>query len=108
MVYINLKSAIYEAEKANGVHDLDHISRDMLHQITVAQIRKQPLCISDLAQNSQHGTAPTVYARLKKLVEAGWIERSENKNDKRSVILTITPKTQTTIKKISRVLERSI
>lgn len=108
MVYIDLKSAIHQAEKAHGVHDLDHISRDILHEITLAQLGKQPLCISDLARNSRHGTAPTIYTRIKKLVDAGWVERSENEDDKRSVILTITPKTQTVIKKISKVLERAL
>ncbi len=107
MDYITLKTAIQEAERNHGIQDLDHVSREILHEITIAHHKGQHLRISDIARKLQYGTPPTIYARIKELVDGGWVERLENENDKRSMLLTITPKAKTVFRKISKALERA-
>lgn len=103
--YTHLRQAIAEAERQHGLHELDHVMRELLHDIAVACMNNEKLRITHLARDAAHGTFPTLNARLKKLVEGGWIERRGDAQDRRSVILEVTPKTVAAFNMISDALE---
>ena len=105
MKYTRLRQAIAEAEKLHGLHELDHVMRDLLHDIAAACRNNERLRVTHLTKDSAHGTFPTLNARLKKLVEGGWIERKDDDQDRRSVILAVTPKTIDAFTMISNALE---
>lgn len=105
MKYTRLRQAIAEAEKQHGLHELDHVMRELLHDIAQACMNNEKLRVTHLAKDSAHGTFPTLNARLKKLVEGGWIERKDDEHDKRSVILEVTPKTIDAFNMISTALD---
>ena len=79
--------------------------RDLLHAITEAHVKNEPLRVSHLMRNPDHGTFPTISAKLKKLVEGGWVERRGDEQDRRSVRLEATPKTLAAFDQISNALD---
>jgi DNA-binding MarR family transcriptional regulator len=105
MKYTRLRQAIAEAERKHGLHELDHVMRELLHDIAQACMNNERLRVSHLAKDSVHGTFPTLNSRLKKLIEGGWIERKDDESDKRSVLLEVTPKTIDAFKSISNALD---
>lgn len=105
MKYTTLRQAIVEAEKQHGLHELDFMMRELLHAITQAHVNNEPMRVSHLMKNPAHGTFPTISAKLKKLVDGGWIERRGDDQDRRSVLLEATPKTLSTFSMISDLLE---
>lgn len=105
MKYTTLRQAIVEAEKQHGLHELDFMMRELLHAITHAHVNNEPLRVSHLMKNPAHGTFPTISAKLKKLVDGGWVERRGDDQDRRSVLLEATPKTLATFDQISSLLE---
>ena len=105
MKYTRLRQAIADAEKKHGLHELDHVMRELLHDIAQACMNNERLRVTHLARDSAHGTFPTLNARLKKLVEGGWSERKGDENDRRSVLLEVTPKTIEAFTMISTALD---
>ncbi|MCA3561283.1 MAG: winged helix DNA-binding protein [Aestuariivirga sp.] len=79
--------------------------RELLHAITTAQINNEPMRVSHLMRDPAHGTFPTISAKLKKLVDGGWVERRGDSSDKRSVLLEATPKTLEAFDSISNALD---
>jgi len=104
MKYIQLKEAIAKAERAHGVHELDPSTREILQTIAAANLAETKIRVSDIKNENVYGTLPTVLSRLQKLVNAGFIERREDADDRRVVLLQITSKAKTVFKKISKAL----
>ena len=103
--YIELKEAIAAAERENGIHELDFLSREILQKIAAANLKKQSVRVSSISEGNGFGTMPTLHARLTKLVDGGWIEKVDDPADARAVLLEITPKTKSIFRKISNALE---
>lgn len=99
MSYVNLIAAISAAEKENGLATLDAISKEILQMIACASLAHGKIRVSDITREG-HSTFPTVIGRLRKLADDGWITRTEDPEDKRVVLLDITPKTQAVFDKI--------
>ena len=93
MSYVNLIAALSAAERQHGLGSLDVISREILQMIACASLTHDKIRISDITREG-HVTFPTVIARIRKLSEDGWIARHEDPDDKRVMLLSITPKTQ--------------
>lgn len=106
MKYVKLKTAIAAAEKEHGIHSLDFVSREILHTIASANLMDVRCRVSDVVKEEIFGTPPTVYARLNKLVEGGWIVKKEDEEDRRAALLEITPMARAKFKKMSKALER--
>ena len=102
--YIELKEAIATAEQRHGIHELDFLSREILHKIAAANLKKQSVRVSSISEGNGFGTMPTLHARLTKLVDGGWIEKVDDPEDARAVLLEITPKTKSIFRKISNAL----
>lgn len=73
----------------NG-ESLDDTSRQILLQIAKNQEDGKTTTVSDVTRTNQYGTAPTVYTRLKKLLELDLIASSPNPADGRSNHLKLT------------------
>jgi len=93
MSYVNLISAISAAEKEHGLGALDVISKEILQMIACASLTHGKIRVSDITREG-HSTFPTVIGRLRKLADDGWITRTEDPEDKRVMLLDITPRTQ--------------
>ena len=81
-------------------NQLDESSRRMLFQVAEAYNAGKPLIVSDLAKNTDYGTAPTVYGRLKKLLDSGLIQNRQSPEDGRAIQLLPTPKAQKQLKEL--------
>lgn len=77
---------------------LDETSRQILFQVANNQQTGQITTVSDITRQSHYGTAPTVYTRLKKLVELDLITSSQNPADGRSNMLQLTKRSERLIK----------
>ena len=104
MKYVKLKAAILAAEKEQGLDGLDFLSREILHLIASANVSGVKLRVSDVTKDAVFGTSPTVYARLNKLVEGGWIVKKADEDDKRVALIQITSMAREKLKKISKAL----
>ena len=69
---------------------LDDTSRQILFQIAQNQGNGKTTTVSDVTRTNEYGTAPTVYTRLKKLLELDLIVSSPNPTDGRSNHLRLT------------------
>ncbi len=105
MKYMDLKTAIAETEKQHGIHSLDFVSREILHFIASANLLNKKVRVTDIHNENLFGSAPTIYSRLNRLVASGWIERKEDDNDGRTILLQITSRTRDRFKKMSKALE---
>lgn len=105
MKYVKLKAAIAAAEREHGIHGLDFVSREILHTIASANLMDVKIRASDVTKDAIFGTPPTVYSRLNKLVEGGWIIKKEDEDDRRAALLEITPMARAKFKKMSKALE---
>jgi len=70
-------------EERTGLMEMDFASREMLKFIGEAQTASKTLSVSDIVKSEIFGTPPTVYSRLTKLEEAGWINSRANAEDGR-------------------------
>lgn len=104
MSYVNLISAIAAAEKQHGLAGLDIISKEILQMIACASLVHDKIRVSDIIRDG-HATFPTVISRVRKLAEDGWITRTEDPDDKRVILLGITPHTQAVFNRIYDSLE---
>ena len=102
--YVQLKESIVNAEKEHGLCEIDPSTREILQAIASANLSDKKIRVSDIKNEDIYGTLPTVITRLQKLVEAGWIERKEDPEDARVVLLQITSKATLIFKKISKAL----
>lgn len=102
---MKLKSAIAKAEKQYGLHEIDPNSREILQTIAAANVLDTKIRASDIRNANVFGTLPTVLTRLQKLVDEGWIDRKQDAEDGRVVLLEITAKCRTKFKKISLALK---
>jgi len=107
MNYVELKSAMKKAEERCGLRELDFPTRELLHTIAHENSEYDTVRFSDLKELNSNGSGPTLLTRLNRLVDGGWIVRRQDKQDKRVVLLKISPKARSAFQKISKALERS-
>lgn len=93
MSYVNLIAAIAAAEKEQGLHTLDALSKDILQMVACADMMHRKIRVSDIMKDV-HTTFPTVITHLRKLAEDGWVTKIEDPSDRRVILLHLTPKTQ--------------
>ena len=93
MSYVNLIAAIAAAEKEQGLHTLDPLSKSILQMVACADMMHQKMRVSDIIKDS-HTTFPTVISHLRRLSEDGWVTKTEDAEDRRVILLHITPKAQ--------------
>ena len=86
---------------------LDETSRQILLQVASNQYSGKATTVSDITRHAQYGTAPTVYTRLKKLVELGLITSETNPADGRSNLLKITKRSEALIKTGAKAIQRA-
>lgn len=94
MSYVNLIAAIRAAEKDQGLHTLDPLSKEILQMVACADMLHQKIRVSDLIKDG-NTTFPTVINHLRKLTQEGWLVKKEDADDRRVILLHVTPKTQT-------------
>jgi DNA-binding MarR family transcriptional regulator len=104
MKYITLKQNIARAERQHGLHEIDPSTREILQTIASANLSNMKIRVTDVQSQKVFGTLPTVLTRLQKLVEAGLVERKEDTEDRRVVLLQITSRAKSIFKKISKAL----
>ena len=98
MTYLELITAIADAERECGISDLDPISREILKIVASSSMSNTKVRMKDLIKV---GTFPTLQSHVTTLVEAGWIERHDDEGDKRVTLLRITPKSLSAFQRIS-------
>jgi DNA-binding MarR family transcriptional regulator len=88
-------------EQTSGLGDLDISARAILNFIGEADAQSKSLNVSDVVKGPGFGTAPTVYARLAELEQAGWIKSEPDPHDGRAKRLTLTPLAKRTYARMS-------
>jgi len=100
---------IYRIFSAIGSQDqpLDDLSRSIFLQVAEASANKQNIKVSDVVHSGIGATAPTVYGRLKQLIDMDLIRSSTDPEDGRAVLLALTPKAQKKMKKMAQELREA-
>ena len=88
-----------------GDEQLDDLARAIFLQIAEADANSRNLRVSDIT-SSNAATAPTIYGRLKNLVEMGLIWTKTDPQDGRVQLLCLTPMAQKSIKKAAKEIDR--
>lgn len=103
--YIKLKAFIARAERQHGLDGLDLITRDILPAIAYSNAMNRRINMSTLLRRVIYGTLPTLHLRVKKLEADGWIERVEDPDDQRSLLLRVTPKAHCAFDRMSKIID---
>ena len=90
--FVNLIAAIAAAEKVQGLHTLDRLSKDILQRVVRADTLQQKIRVSDIIRDG-NSTFPTVINHQRNLGEEGWITQSEDPDNRRVILLHIKPQT---------------
>lgn len=107
MEYLKLRAILTKLEQENGLNELNGPSRDMLVEIGMAaEIDGKPTHVTDLTRSERHGTLPTVVKRIAELEADGWIVKTESPEDGRTKILSLSPKSETIFRKISKTVRK--
>lgn len=88
-------------EATSGLDELDISARAILSFIGEAEAEQRTLNVSDVVKGPGFGTAPTVYARLAELENAGWIKSIPDPRDGRAKQVLLTPLARRTYAKMS-------
>ena len=99
MSHVNLTAAIAAADKEQGLHTPDRLSRDILQRVVCAGMLHQTTRVGDIIRDG-NSTFPAVINHLRSLGEDGWITRSENPDDVRVILLHITLQIQAAFDRI--------
>ena len=99
MFYLKLTRAIENAESDHGISKFDPISKEILKRVATADEMTRKLMMKDL---SDLGSFPTVQTHLNKLIDLGWIERRNDENDKRAVLLVVAPRARQALQAVSK------
>ncbi len=95
------------AEQESGFSELGFASREMLVEIGLAaEVDGKPMHVTDLTRSERHGTLPTVVKRISDLVEDGWVVKTESPEDGRAKILSLSPKSENTFRKMSKTVRK--
>ena len=84
-----------------GLDDLDLSTRALLYYIGESVEDGRKLRVSDVVSGAGLGTAPTVYARLAELENAGWIQAKPDPDDGRARLVSLSPRALRVFQKIS-------
>ena len=103
MNYTQLMEAVAKAERHGGLYELDALSREMLRMIASAHMSSGKVRMTDLRL---FGTYPTIQKHVEMLVLGDWIQRREDDNDRRIVLLSPLPKTIEAIQAVTEYLHR--
>lgn len=107
MEYLKVRAILAMAEQESGLNELNAASRDMLVEIGMAaEIDGKPTHVTDLTRSERHGTLPTVVKRIAELVEDGWIVKTESPEDGRAKILSLSPKSESIFRKMSKTIRK--
>jgi DNA-binding MarR family transcriptional regulator len=101
--YIQLMETVARAEGRSGLSELDALSREMLRMIASAHMNSGKVRMTDLRL---FGTYPTIQKHVEILVLGDWIQRREDDNDRRIVLLSPLPKTIEAIQAITEDIHR--
>ena len=103
MNYIQLMETVAMAEGRSGLSELDALSREMLRMIASTHMNSGKVRMTDLRR---FGSFPTVQNHVEMLVSGDWIEKREDNNDRRIVLLSPLPKAIAAIQAITEDLHR--
>jgi DNA-binding PadR family transcriptional regulator len=107
MEYLKLRAIMATAEQESGFSELGFASREMLVEIGLAaEVDGKPMHVTDLTRSERHGTLPTVVKRISDLVEDGWVVKTESPEDGRAKILSLSPKSENTFRKMSKTVRK--
>lgn len=95
-------------EVNSGLGELDLKARSILSFIGEAEADRLALNVSDIVKAPGFGTAPTVYARLAELEDAGWIKSVPDPRDGRAKRVSLTAQARRTFAKMSAEAQKII
>lgn len=96
-----INRVIRAIEATTGLDELDLASKAILNFIGEAESQQRALNVSDVVKGPGFGTAPTVYARIAELEQAGWIKCVPDPDDGRAKLVQLTPLARRTFTKMS-------
>ena len=103
MNYLQLMETVAGAEGRSELSILDALSREMLRAIASTHMNSGKVRMTDLRR---FGSFPTIHNHVEMLVLGDWIERREDKNDRRIVLISPLPKAIEAIQSITEDLNR--
>lgn len=106
MEYFRMRAILADAEQESGLNELNFVSREILVEIGLAANNGRLTHVTDLTRSEKYGTLPTVVKRIADLVNSGWIVRQDNPEDRRAKILSLSPKSETAFRRLSRTIRK--
>ena len=106
--FLRIKAILKAIENDEGLDDLDPISRDLLNYILQKNSEGQTLRVTDLTANLSFGSPATVYGRLAKITDSGWIKTTTPADDGRVKIVVPTSKALGSLGRMSIALTKAL
>lgn len=90
-LFFRLNSLIKDIEASRGLYELDNDLTALLNNIAEADFNGHDLRVTDILKLLGFGTPPTIFRRLGKLADAGWVLYEHNPDDRRVRFVRLTP-----------------
>jgi hypothetical protein len=103
-----IKAVLRAIEGEEGLHEFDTTSREILVFIGQAFAAGQNLRATDIASNPAFGSPATIYGRLGKLADSGWIKSIPDAQDGRVKLVVPTSQAQGAFNRMSSALSKLI
>lgn len=81
-------------------------ARILLRIVGEVEALSGPPTVSELIDESNLGTPPTIFKAIAELVSGGWVTRHADKRDGRSTRLRLSPSSRRAFARMSREIER--
>lgn len=101
-----IRALMRAIESSTALDELNLSAREILKLIAEREGAGMSTRSSDVIGLNEFGTAPTVYARLAELEEAGWLSTVQDPEDGRAKLLRLTPRAEKAFTQMSRELGR--
>lgn len=106
--FLRVKAILRAIEGDEGLNAFDSVSRELLNFVLHKHSQSQSLRVTDITSNLSFGSPATIYGRLAKLSESGWIKTIASPEDGRVKIVVPTTQALNSLSRMSDALQKAI
>lgn len=103
-----IQRVIRAVEERCGLDELDLVAREILRLVGDGEASGMKLNVSEIVRHSEFGSPPTIFSRISRLQEGGWITYAPDPSDGRIRIVGLTARARRAFAQMSAAAVKAI